>query len=179
LITPSLRPPDDNSSSAFQPLPAPDRSLASGVRPFLHDQPVAQSLVVALPVIMVHEFPDGLPQRSFSCGRRKTCGSSAGGRSRSLFAITQRLIREAVDQLLAKLGEERAALAAQAAPARNPEPGITNCGQCQGQCTEVLSLGRAIGCDQWRLIPKHFRNQPPAFCCSPSPQWQPRRGLRG
>src|SRR5215472_2531370 len=62
-----LKPPDDSSSSApAQPLAAPDRSLTSRVRLFLHDQPVAQSLVVALPMIMLHEFPDGLPQRSFS-----------------------------------------------------------------------------------------------------------------
>src|SRR5215471_8121632 len=49
-----------------QPLTALDRSVASAVRLFLHDQPVAQSLVVALPVIMLHEFLDGLPQGAFS-----------------------------------------------------------------------------------------------------------------
>src|SRR5215813_8579169 len=49
-----------------QPLAPLDRSVASAVRLFLHDQPVAQSLMVALPVIMLHEFADGLPQRAFS-----------------------------------------------------------------------------------------------------------------
>jgi len=34
------------------PLTALGRSAASALRLFLHDQPVAQSLVVALPVIM-------------------------------------------------------------------------------------------------------------------------------
>src|SRR5215470_19758917 len=43
-----------------------DGCSAISDKPFLDDEPVAQSLVVALPVIMLHEFLDGLPQGSFS-----------------------------------------------------------------------------------------------------------------
>src|SRR5215831_13388987 len=49
-----------------QPRAALDGRSAVSHKRFLDNQPVAQSLVVALPVIMVHEFPDGLPQGSFS-----------------------------------------------------------------------------------------------------------------
>ena len=62
-----LRPPDDSSSSAFHPTESGTGWLQRGQQQaVLDNQPVAQSLVVALPVIMVHEFPDGLPQGSFS-----------------------------------------------------------------------------------------------------------------
>src|SRR5215831_17249520 len=43
-----------------------DGCSAISDKPFLDDEPVAQSLVVALPVIVLHEFLDGLPQGSFS-----------------------------------------------------------------------------------------------------------------
>src|SRR5215472_11349638 len=43
-----------------------DGCSAISDKPFLDDEPVAQSLVVALPVIMLHEFVDGLPQGAFS-----------------------------------------------------------------------------------------------------------------
>ena|SRR5437879_3205147 len=49
-----------------QPLAAPDRSRATGVRLFLHDEPVAQPLVVPLAMIMHNKFVDGLPQTAFS-----------------------------------------------------------------------------------------------------------------
>src|SRR6516225_9527836 len=62
-----ITPPDDNSSSAFRP-------AADGIGSLRRFGPEAlparsagcQSLVVALPVIMLHEFLDGLPQGSFS-----------------------------------------------------------------------------------------------------------------
>jgi hypothetical protein len=49
-----------------QPLAALDRSTATGASLILYDQPVAQSLVIALAMIVFHKFVDGLPQRTFS-----------------------------------------------------------------------------------------------------------------
>jgi hypothetical protein len=49
-----------------QLLAALDDSCATGARLFLHDEPVAQPLVVPLAMIMHNEFVDGLPQTSFS-----------------------------------------------------------------------------------------------------------------
>ena len=68
-------PPDDYNNSAFRPAAAVTGPLPRFGREalFLDDQPVAQSLVVALPLIMVHEFPDGLPQGSFSEQDARIC----------------------------------------------------------------------------------------------------------
>jgi hypothetical protein len=49
-----------------QPLTALDRSTATGARLLLHDQPVAQPLMVALVMIMHDEFLNGPSQRAFS-----------------------------------------------------------------------------------------------------------------
>src|SRR5215469_14747135 len=49
-----LRPPDDSRSSAFHPTESgPDGCSAVSNKRFLDNQPVAQSLVVALPVIQL------------------------------------------------------------------------------------------------------------------------------
>jgi hypothetical protein len=49
-----------------QPLAAPDRSGATGVRVFLRYEPVTQPLIVPLAMIMHNEFVNRLPQRAFS-----------------------------------------------------------------------------------------------------------------
>src|SRR6516165_11907972 len=49
-----------------QPRAALDGCSAISDKLFLDDEPIVQTLVVALPVIMLHEFLDGLPQGSFS-----------------------------------------------------------------------------------------------------------------
>ena len=48
-----------------QPLAAADGSNATDACVILYDQPVAQSLVVALPMIVLNDFVEGLPQGTF------------------------------------------------------------------------------------------------------------------
>jgi hypothetical protein len=48
-----------------QPLPTLNRSTAAAVS-LPHNQPVAQSLVVPLAMVMLNKFVDGLPQGAFS-----------------------------------------------------------------------------------------------------------------
>jgi len=49
-----------------QPRTALDGCSAVNNKLLLDNQPIVQALVIALPVIMLHEFPDGLPQRTLS-----------------------------------------------------------------------------------------------------------------
>ena len=49
-----------------QPLAARDRSTIPNMELIRDDQPVAEALVVALTMIMCHEFANRLPQRAFS-----------------------------------------------------------------------------------------------------------------
>jgi hypothetical protein len=59
---PSGRPTIMVVQHSAQPLAPLDESRATGVRLSLHDEPVAQPLVVPLAMINDNEFGDGLPQ---------------------------------------------------------------------------------------------------------------------